>query len=294
MISIPFKLAPRVIERMKEANPNLTLIGCKLLSGSSHKELITAASHVCHKSRCNAVVANDMKGLKTKHVVMPDLSVQTFEYTFDHAFEKFYAYLDAILDDIHFSTCFYGPHTLFDPPTKENRDHREALYEARRRFDRIVGENREGFTFGGGGKVFGSLAVRILGNLWLVSPRKKDSLFTSEDAVIVFGGSDLEWKTVKMVDDIGWGKTKVVDVFAVPWRPEEQRKATLNAPLLIRTGNTYKAAAVLHQHQQLEGALTEPYAPPGTVRDNLRSIPGPVFNIEGHGFIKCYNEKEIR
>lgn len=48
--------------------------------------------------------------------------------------------------------------------------------------------------------------------------------------------------------------------------------------------------AMLHLHEQLPGVPTVPYAPPGTVRDNEREIPGPVFNIEGHGFIACLDD----
>ena len=62
-------------------------------------------------------------------------------------------------------------------------------------------------------------------------------------------------------------------------------KATLNAPLLIKVGEKFGADAVLHQHRQLEGVPTVPHAPPGTVRDNDRDVPGPAFNIEGHGFV---------
>jgi hypothetical protein len=68
-------------------------------------------------------------------------------------------------------------------------------------------------------------------------------------------------------------------------------KATMNATLLMRHLKQHpSAAAVLHLHEQLPNVPTVPYAPPGTVRDNLREIIGHVYNIEGHGCIASLDE----
>jgi hypothetical protein len=69
-------------------------------------------------------------------------------------------------------------------------------------------------------------------------------------------------------------------------------KATMNALLLLRHLKQYpEAAAVLHLHEQLPNWPTAPYAPPGTVRDNLREIVLPIYNIEGHGCIIALDER---
>ena len=65
-ILIPFIKAPRVIEQIKKINPKITLIGCKLLSGSNYETLIENAYNVVLNAKCNVVIANDLSNLKTK------------------------------------------------------------------------------------------------------------------------------------------------------------------------------------------------------------------------------------
>ena len=268
-INIPFYLAPRVIDEMRKVNPKLTLIGCKLLSGASKEILVDAAYHVILHAKCHAVIANDLSHLRDKYLVMPDLSV----HDFNNNFTGLYNTLQSIIEDVHYMTNIIpGPRE----PVCELRDLPERLATARRRFDSIVERYREGFIPGGNGKVFGSLAVQVAGMWWLVSPREKGAQFTSADAVLVLDGV---WNDHKIREE-------------PPWILTYGGKATLNAPLLIQTGNLFKATAVLHQHHMLEDVPTVPYAPPGTVRDNDRDIPAPTFNIAGHGFVACLNEKD--
>jgi hypothetical protein len=66
---------------------------------------------------------------------------------------------------------------------------------------------------------------------------------------------------------------------------EGGRKATLNAPLLLRVMNYYNAKAVVHLHEETRGWSYLPYSPPGTVADNNREFSSSYFNIEGHGCI---------
>jgi len=254
-ISIPFYLAPRVINRMKGLNPKLTLIGCKMTSGSSFDELIYAAYRVVLDAHCNVVVANDMQaGLKGKHLVYQDRTVQSFHNDFD----GFFAALEAVIEDEHFSTTTTGLPEMsvqFHPATRQV-------------FDRIVEKYRGRFTPVEGDRVYGSVAVRcqIPASGWMCSPREKGQMFTSDDAVVVA--------------DVDWEKNIVIT---------HDRKATLNAPLLIRYGTLSGHDAVIHLHEQIEGLPTLPYAPPGTVRDNGRELAPMVlthgFNIEGHGCI---------
>lgn len=251
ILQVPFILAPHVIDKMKVANPKLTLIGCKMLVNATEGDLIEAAYGVLLKAKCNAVVANDMgRGLKRKLVVHQDRTV--LEYNDD--FEGFYANLLGHIEDIHYST---------------QQEEWSPLCEGdiRPRFDAVVTKYRGRFIrrAGDSDRVFG--AVFVPSQFFakgLVSPREKGALFTSSDAVL------LETVINRVCYVLG------------------TNKATLNAPLLHRVSVAYpKAAAILHLHEQLSGVVTVPYAPPGTARDNEREIPGPVFNIEGHGFIAC-------
>lgn len=260
-ISIPFYLAPRVINRMKALNPKITLIGCKMLSGSTFDELIDAAYHVVLDARCNVVVANDMQtGLRGKHLVYQDRTAQTF----DNDFEGFFKALEAVVLDEHYRTVQVEADDRWAP----------EILLAMRQFDRIVDKHRDRFVkrTADGDKVFGAVAVQV-GSVggdggWLVSPREKGSLFTSADAV---------W-----VRDVHYGEHLV--------KVAGGGKATLNAPLLIRVATLTNATSVLHLHEQLPDVPTLPYAPPGTVRDSNREIlfiqPHLTsFNIEGHGFV---------
>ena len=74
-IPIEFTIAPRVIEEVKQANPSAHLFGFKLLSGTTHEELIRAAYDTCLHSRATAVFANEARSLNQKYVVTKERSV---------------------------------------------------------------------------------------------------------------------------------------------------------------------------------------------------------------------------
>jgi hypothetical protein len=253
VIHIPFVLAPRVIEDMKVANPKLTLIGCKMLIGSEEGGLIDAAYGVLLKSRCNAVIANDMaKGLRRKLIVNKDRSVQEFNDDFD----GFYKALTDLIEDEHFHTERFE---LGSPVP--------GVLAAQDRFNKLVNQHRDRFKPVEGGRVFGSLALTIPSRGYLVSPREKGEAFTAEDAAVV--------------TNVNWDKRAVLV-------PEGWPKATLNAPLLIRYIESFRLAGALHFHDQVEGLPTLPYAQPGTVRDSDRTFNiahEDGFNIEGHGCV---------
>lgn len=135
-------------------------------------------------------------------------------------------------------------------------------------FDAIVAKYRDRFVHEAGGtpRVFGSLCVPVAFG-WAVSPREKGEFFTTKDAVLV---TDVQGNEIYVTGS---------------------NKATLNAPLLVRMCQAFpKAKAILHLHEQLPGVPTMPYAPPSMLDDGNRVIPGPVFNIEDHGFIACLDE----
>jgi len=264
IIQIPFRLAPRVIDRMKELNPKLTLIGCKMLSGAAEQELLdTAYEKVLLASRCNAVVANDMRlGLRLKWVVYPDRAA----FRYDDDFRGFFKALRGVIDDRHWRTAW----------TDRRAD---APASATQWFDNVVRDYRGHFVHPVAGRdmVFGSVAVQVRAgdkDWWLCSPREKGEAFTAKDAVAVTG---LDWEANTA---IVCSRGAIVG---------EAGKATLNAPLLIRYALLYRHTAIVHLHEQIEGLPTLPYAPPGTVRDNNRELSSHLlaqgFNIEGHGCV---------
>lgn len=278
-IEIPFILAPRVISEMKTLNPKLTLIGCKLLFSNELEKLTEAAYHVVLAAKCNAVVANDaLIGLRSKYVIHQDRSVTSFHDDFDGLYE----HLEAIINDEHYHTDSHGLGLNIKEPG------------SCKVFDAIVDKYRDQFTHRVESEdfVFGSVAVRHLSSSgstrmrhremgggegppeYLVSPREKGEMFSSDDALLVHVIS--ETKTVRSCGG----------------------KATLNAPLLIRHLEKYpEAAGVVHLHgiprpeSEPDGAPIASYAPPGTVRDNDREIPGLHYYIEGHGWILALDSK---
>lgn len=265
IINVPFVLAPRVINRMRIWNPDLTLIGCKMLIGSQPDELVEAAYDVVLKAKCNAVVANDMgNGLRLKRVVHQDRTV----IDFNDDFTGFFAHLQGIIDDQHFTTLrpeISGSTTIKGDPRFKN----SIAF-----FNSIIDQYRDRFTHRqvGNDRVFGSLLVPTMAEGYLISPREKGEMFSSEDAAWVPAKQDFSSERI----------------YVAPGP-----KATLNAPLLVRMWEHWKhhpqVVAVLHLHEQLPNVPTAVYAPPGTVRDNLRDLDNlpPAFNINGHGFIAC-------
>jgi hypothetical protein len=256
VINIPFMLAPRVIDRMRKLNPKLTLIGCKMTSGSSKEELMRAAYQTLLKGHCNVVVANDLSNLKVKTLIYPDGRQKVIE-----SFDAMYQELKLVIDDDFYRTEFDMRAQSFD------LDKYDA---AKVRFDRICEFYRDRFLKrpDGHDRVFGSVAVRIDERNVLVSPREKGTMFTSKDAVVVTE-VDREKHIIRTVGG---------------------RKATLNAPLLLSAMWCSDAGlvphfAVIHLHEQNLEWDTYSYAPPGSVRDNDRSIEDFHFNIDGHGCV---------
>jgi hypothetical protein len=256
---IPFKLAPRVIDRMKKLNPKLTLVGCKMTSGASREELVTAAYQTLLKAHCNVVVANDLSDLKRKLLVYPDGRVEELERLDSVAGPPgLYGTLEPLLCDQYYSTK--AEESVADA-------RRLDLEAACKLFDALCDKYRERFKkrpdSGGPERVFGSLAVRIDENHVLVSPREKGLMFDSKDAAVFTRANK-----------------KTREVFTV-----RGKKATLNAPLLVRLMNAHMAHAVVHLHEERPEWPTQDYAPPGTARDNERDVTNKAFNIKGHGCV---------
>lgn len=258
--NIPFKLAPRVIDRMRKLNGKLTLIGCKMTSGAEPDETYRQAYGTLLKAHCNVVVANDLQRLKEKTLVFPDGNRVVMD-----GFPRMYEELERVLRDRHYRT---EASSISIEQLSENK-----LNGARAEFDTLCDTYREKFKKRPEGpygpeRVFGSVAVRIDNTRYLVSPREKGTMFDSKEAVIVTA-VDREKLIVHTIDG---------------------KKATLNAPLLIRVMETQPVNSVVHLHEEQPDWPTLHYAPPGTVRDNDRTDAHTTFlprkfNIRGHGCV---------
>ena len=271
VIQVPFVLARRVINRMRELNPNLTLIGCKMLVGEpgdknheTREKLVAAARHVIEDSKAHACIANDLNQLQVKHVCYPDGAVITRM----NDFQAFYSDLRGIIEDEHYRTVLL--------PNRRNYSVVNGiLWRARDRFTLLADRYRDRFM-AAGNHVFGALAVPVSDGTWLVSGRHKDRAFTGQNAV--------------HVHSIDHDKREVYVLGNRAGQIDE--KASMNAPLLLRMGN-YHLREVLHLHEQLPDVPTQPYFPPGTVRDSMRDVTFPEFNIEHHGFIRVLPERKL-
>lgn len=63
-IILRLKKLPKVINKVKEWYPETYLVGFKLLSGSTHDDLINAATKLEKQSNADLIVANDLNDLK--------------------------------------------------------------------------------------------------------------------------------------------------------------------------------------------------------------------------------------
>ncbi|HEL0563326.1 TPA: phosphopantothenate--cysteine ligase [Streptococcus equi subsp. zooepidemicus] len=58
------KKTPKIISYIKEWNPNIRLVGFKLLVNASDEELISVARDSLHKNKADYIVANDLADIK--------------------------------------------------------------------------------------------------------------------------------------------------------------------------------------------------------------------------------------
>lgn len=251
LVNVPFRVAPRVINLVKEANPRCTLIGFKLLSGVSDDELVRAAYTIVRDSGAALVVANDAKDLDRQLLVTREQSVRERR---SHLLANT---LNRMARDEHYATVWRAEGV-------------PGIPDAMDRYFRVVGEHREAIEKYGtvGNQVFGCVAVKVEGGGFLCSPRGKNTVH--EDPVYVH-------KVHHRIRHVLVGKTIYLDNESPP-------KASLNAPLLH---NIFKSDprvwGIVHTHQTGTGLLTLPYAPPGTIRDSQRDVPTEDFEIRSHG-----------
>jgi len=141
-IPLTFKIAPRIIDRVKQYAPKAHLFGFKLLSGVNHEELIRAAYEVLLGSRATAVFANDATDLKLKYAVTKERGIHPLKHT-DLAGWIY----QMILDDYYSTKALKGELS-------------EKASLSLRFLKQLVEKNSESFKQTEGGYLFGTCAVR--------------------------------------------------------------------------------------------------------------------------------------
>ena len=252
-VTVKLVRTPYVIDEIRKVNPKCKLIGCKLTSREEKDSTVAKAQQLMDRSKAHAVIANDRDNLKLKMLCFPDGAVVQF----DNLFDKLYAELQAMVEDIHFRT------ECGNLERHEDESSRVLM-------DKLLKRYSGSFTkpWAGETRKFGSIAVRRSDGLMIATPRKKPA------------AEDLTSKHCPCV-------LVANEVFSVKTSGE---KATMNAPLLWDVLQQHReAAAVVHLHEFLGGNFVQtfPYAPAGTARDSLRGDLPKKFNIQNHGFVAC-------
>lgn len=267
IIDIPFKIAPRIINMVKKVNPRITLIGYKLLSKVSEKELLRAAKEVLVGSKADCVLANLRDSLDKKIALCKDFSQHELVSSIVPVDlpNMDYKFIHALITDKHYHTKEYGMVAY-----GESQD---EIEKAKKVLKEKIKQHKKYFIPNEGGYIFGSVAVRV-GN-------KKDMFVTTTR-----GKKDLNG--VSIVLKVDHDKSEVHSVV----------KPTLNAPFLHHIFATRPDVNVIvHYHELPWGdpvdvamATILPWAPPGTVRDSIRDVSGikgtlnkGEFFIDNHG-----------
>jgi len=89
-MTINLKTLPKLIGRVKEWNPNIKLVGFKLLVNSTDDELITEAKKSIDKNKCDMVVANDLRDIKNNNhslIIVKPNSMKVYNTDYD---DKYY------------------------------------------------------------------------------------------------------------------------------------------------------------------------------------------------------------
>jgi len=253
-IPIDFTIAPRIIDRVKEVAPHTLLFGYKLLSGVDYNELVRAAYGVLLESKAVTVFANDAMDLMLKYAVTKERGVQPIRN------DQVPQWILQRMEEKYYSTSKNGHYDTITPEMQEGREN----------LNRILCTQKSSFIHTDEGFVFGSGALRLGDgeggrNGFVTTTRGKNEV---EDYAFVV--------------DIDHDKRKV-------WIATD-KKASLNAPLFDYIFKSFPDVKyILHFHHQRADLQTLDYATPGTDKDSIREMPGPSFNIAGHGCILSHN-----
>ena len=265
VINIPFELAPRVINEVKETmKVGSHLFGFKLLSNVSYDELISSAYDVLLDSKATAVFANDKRDLNEVYVVTKERAVNKISRS------EIKDWIKAFTSD-----KYYKSNSLDNTVEIGYR-----VEYGKHSFDVLYDLYKEHFVKSQRGYVFGSISVR-----------SQDGFITTCRGKQEMNG-DLVY--VKNVDHDSLN----VNYFG-------KVKPSLNTPLIDSIFKLDSSIyCVVHYHEKIEGCISFPYAPPGTKRDSDRDLQKidieeffekPVcFNVEGHGCYIILTNKAMR
>jgi len=175
-VDIPFLVAPRIINDVRNKFPESKLFGFKLLSGAPYTELINAAYEVALDSRATVIFANDAKNLDRKYAVTKDMVVQSLRS--DELSEFIIKYTDDVYYRTEIGSVLSGTNT--------------AITYA----EQMIAKFSDKFQpAGSSGLVFGTVACRI--------PGHGLSFVTTRRGKTEIGGG---WETVSAV----WHEDMVV------------------------------------------------------------------------------------
>ena len=163
VVNIPFVIAPRIIDKVKEVAPKVHLFGFKLLSNVPHEELINAAYGIVLDSKATCVFANDTNDLTIKYAVTKERSV--IKLTTDNYAE----FILKAIEDKYFSTIVENEHLdidenslkLFKSLKDSYADKFDKLYGGKYRFGTIAVKMPDGriLTTGRGKKELSEMSI---------------------------------------------------------------------------------------------------------------------------------------
>lgn len=176
-VSIPFVIAPRVIDQVRAVmKPHALLYGFKLLDDAT--ALLPAAQSVLEGSRANAVFANMTNNLDTKWVVTPEGG------NFECRATQLPGWISDRLNDVHFTTERVAEKAELSNPIDTIP---LGLFEA------LVERYSHAFTAAPGGHLHGALAVRLRDGGFIVSARGKTR--HNESAIV----DRVDWATHRVL-----------------------------------------------------------------------------------------------
>lgn len=153
IINIPFQIAPRIVDKVKEVAPYTKLFAYKLLSNVSYDELINAAYDIVLESKATAVFANDVTDLNTKYAVTKEKSIIPLKE------ENYHEFIIDAIEDEYFKTEI----------TKANEIDSSLLNQFNTIYEKYKDEfNREGDY------LFGTIAIRTENNSFITTTRGKN------------------------------------------------------------------------------------------------------------------------
>jgi hypothetical protein len=260
-IDIPFTIAPRIIDKVKQIAPRAALVGYKLFDGTE-EELIHAARETLRGSKANIVFANTPAMAKTKKLALTqDGSV--IPMTFDSHVKFIRNLINQkwfTSRQVNVNKQWFASQTVVVPLVSNVPMDEETAYIA-------VNYPRTNLD----DQIFGTFAVRDERGFWTTSRGKS----VSNSTYVHVNGADFDRREV---------------FYEGPVKP------TLNASTLAKIFDTYpEYKIILHNHKQLPGLPGSiSYRFPGTLEE-AESVVGidlrqDRVNFEYHGYLAMFRD----